>query len=76
MVFDCNRRPFSQADVNDLARDLSLSKKASELLACRLRLRYVFRDEVGSSHLRAREAGILNISALSEIFFAMTYKVY
>lgn len=59
VVLDCSPRQFSQADVNDLVRDLNLSKKASELLASRLRERYLLHDDVRISLFRTREAEFL-----------------
>ena len=47
-------QPFSQADLNDLVRDLSLSKQQSELLASRLQERYLLKRDVRITKFRHR----------------------
>lgn len=56
---DSVRRGFDQHKLNDLARDLGLSKKASEILASRLNERNLLEQEVKVSYFRTRESTFL-----------------
>jgi hypothetical protein len=51
---------FSQLELNDLARDLALSKKAAELLASRLNEKNLVDDSVRVSYFRTRERIFVN----------------
>ncbi|XP_061443081.1 uncharacterized protein LOC133365351 isoform X1 [Rhineura floridana] len=50
---------FSQKELNDLIRDLSLSKQASELLASRLMEKNCLQPEANITAYRTREEGLL-----------------
>lgn len=50
---------FDQLELNDLTRDLGLSKKASELLASRLHEKKCLEKGVKVSHFRSRESAFL-----------------
>jgi hypothetical protein len=50
---------FSQKELNDLIRELNLSKEASELLASRLKEKNCLKPEVTITAYRTREDGIL-----------------
>lgn len=52
-------RPLNQDDLDDLIRDLSLSKKASELLASRLKERNLVTPDTKVSVYRTREKSLL-----------------
>ena len=45
---------FSQTELNDLVRDLGLSKKAAEVLASRLQEKHLLDDSAKVSHFRKR----------------------
>ena len=53
-------RHFDQRELNDLVRDLNLSKDQSELLASRLQERGMLRKEVNVTLYRTREKDLLN----------------
>ena len=46
---------FSQTEVNDLVRDLGLSKKAEEMLASRLQEKHLLDDSAKVSYFRKRD---------------------
>lgn len=52
-------RPLNQNDLNDLIRDLGLSKTASEILASRLKERNLLTNETKISYYRNREKDLL-----------------
>lgn len=52
-------RGFSQGELNDLIRDLNLSKKSAELLASRLKEKQCLQPEVNITSYRTREETIL-----------------
>jgi hypothetical protein len=52
-------RLFSQCELNDLVRDLNLSKEASELLASRLKEKNCLKSEVKITAYRSREEKFL-----------------
>lgn len=52
-------RGFSQAELNDLIRDLNLSKRSAELLASRLKEKQCLQPEVTITSYRTREKNIL-----------------
>lgn len=56
---DSVRRGFDQHELNDLARDLGLSKKASEILASRLNEKNLLEQGVKVSYFRTRESTFL-----------------
>ncbi|KAK9881157.1 hypothetical protein WA026_014507 [Henosepilachna vigintioctopunctata] len=53
---DSVRRGFNQNELNNLVRDLGLSKKASELLASRLYEKFQLEQGAKVSYLRSRES--------------------
>lgn len=53
------RKGFDQHELNDLARDLGLSKKASELLASRLNEKNLLEKGAKVSYFRSRESAFL-----------------
>ena len=53
------RRGFDQHELNNLARDLSLSKKASEILASRLNEKNLFEQGVKVSYFQTRKSTFL-----------------
>lgn len=56
---DSVRKGFDQHELNDLARDLGLSKKASELLASRLHEKNLLENGAKVSYFRSRESAFL-----------------
>lgn len=56
---DAARKGFDQNELNDLARDLGLSKKASELLASRLNEKNLLEKGAKVSNFRSRESSFL-----------------
>ena len=56
---DSVRKGFHQHELSDLARDLGLSKKASELLASRLREKNLLEKGTTVSYFRTRESEFL-----------------
>ena len=53
-------QPFNQEDLSALVRDLGLSKKASEILASRLKQRNLLTPETKISYYRNRETELLS----------------
>ncbi|XP_071052774.1 uncharacterized protein [Onthophagus taurus] len=53
------RKGFSQSELNDLIRDLNLSKKSAELLASRLKEKHCLHPGVSITSYRTRERDIL-----------------
>ena len=71
------RRGFDQHELNDLARDLGLSKKASEILASRLNEKNVLEEGVKVSYFRNRESTFLHYFKVTAVLcFAITFLVY
>ena len=66
----CTTTPqlFSQDELNDLVRDLNLSKQASELLAFRLKEKNCLKDNVKIAHYRRREKNLLLYFSQDEEF--------
>ena len=56
---DSVRKGFDQHEIHDLARDLGLSKKASELLASRLNEKILLEKGAKISYFRSRESAFL-----------------
>lgn len=56
---DSVRKGFNQHELNDLVRDLGLSKKASELLASRLHEKNLLEKGVKVTYYRSRESAFL-----------------
>lgn len=65
-------RPFNQNELNDLIRDLGLSKASSELLASRLKERNLITKETKVSYYRTREKGLLPFFAEEDDFVYCT----
>lgn len=64
--FECDLKApklFNQDDLNDLIRDLGLSKAASEILASRLKQRNLVTKETKISYYRTREQTLLKYFA-------------
>ena len=53
------RENFNQAELNDLARDLGLSKELSELLVSRLKEKNILQKETNVTFYRNREKDLL-----------------
>ena len=67
---------FSQEELNDLIRDLKLSKLASELLASRLKEKKCLQAGPKISAFRSREAKLLPYFIYSwTIFLTQTFKL-
>lgn len=69
--FDCDLgtpKPFNQDDLNDLIRDLGLSKTGSEILASRLKERNLVTKETKISYYRRREQTFLEYFAEEDDF--------
>ena len=60
---------FSQAELNDLVRDLGLSKKLSELLASRLKEKYLLKAETKVTFFRDREKNLLEFDCKSDFVY-------
>lgn len=61
-------QPFNQEDLSALVRDLGLSKKASEILASRLKQRNLLTPETRISYYRNREAELLSFFSEDDDF--------
>lgn len=61
-------QPFNQEDLSALVRDLGLSKKASEILASRLKQRNLVTPETRISYYRNRETELLSFFAKDDDF--------
>ncbi|GBP69798.1 hypothetical protein EVAR_51961_1 [Eumeta japonica] len=59
---------FNQTDLNDLIRDLGLSKSASEILASRLKERNLVTKETRISYYRTRKRNLLKYFAKEDNF--------
>lgn len=59
---------FSKPELNDLVRDLSLSKKAAELLASRLKEKNLLHRSAKVSYFRSREQNFVNFFIEDEHF--------
>lgn len=62
-------QPFNQEDLSALVRDLGLSKKASEILASRLKQRNLLTPETRISYYRTRETELISFFSEDADFF-------
>ncbi|EFN85778.1 hypothetical protein EAI_07696, partial [Harpegnathos saltator] len=68
-VDDNSPKPVNQSALNDLVRDLGLSKENAELLGFRLKERYLLESETTFSWYRHREKEFIPFSMVDSLVF-------
>ncbi len=71
-VISSSPRPWNQDQLNDVIRDLGLSKKSSELLASRMKETGLITKETKVSYYRTHEEGLLHYFAGEDDFVYCT----
>jgi hypothetical protein len=63
-ITETDLEPFSQEELNDLIRNLSLSKEKAELLSSRLQQKNLLQDYVKITHYRSRNHALASFFAV------------